>query len=71
MPDPIHSFDWQNLAAMASVMALIVGAAVVYLRLFVRGEIDTSTESITSAIEKKYISREVADLTYVKRRDQS
>lgn len=69
MPENHPSFDWQNLAAMASVMAFIVGAAVVYLRLFVRGEIDASTESILSAVDAKYIPREVADLKYVKRKD--
>lgn len=54
--------DWNTIGSIGGLMALIVGAAVVYLRLFVAQEIGKSEDSIKEHIDRKYANKEIMNL---------
>ena len=57
--------DWGTVLSFLSVVTVvvsaIVGAAVVYLRLFVRNEINTASRNLTDAFDGKFMTRELAE----------
>lgn len=48
----------EQLASMTAIVAAIVGAATLYLKLFVRNEIATSSDKLLAAVAQEYACKE-------------
>lgn len=54
----------ENLASMTAIVAAIVGAATLYLKLFVRNEIAASNQIVLNAVANEYASKGETELQF-------
>ena len=62
-----HGIDWNMVGVLTGIVAALVGAGVVYLRLFVDTVVSGARTEILDAIREDYITKELADARYARR----
>jgi len=52
--------NWQDVSAFASLVGMIVGAATVYLRLYVGRELDKHEKTMLKAVSQRFVTKRAA-----------